>query len=71
MAVSDVVEAVLSLSTEERLQLKILVNFNDVVEAVKSISLEEKQQLLLLLQHYIREERREEIYQVVGWIETK
>ena len=37
--------------------------FSDVVEAIKSLSSEEKLEIQLLLQQYLREERREEIYQ--------
>ncbi|MEH2121750.1 hypothetical protein [Nostoc sp.] len=39
------------------------MTFSDVVEAIKSLSSEEKLELQLLLQQYLREERREEIYQ--------
>ncbi|AFZ23441.1 hypothetical protein Cylst_1135 [Cylindrospermum stagnale PCC 7417] len=39
------------------------MSFSDVVEAIKSLSTEEKQQIQLLLQQYLREERREEIYE--------
>jgi hypothetical protein len=38
------------------------MSFNDVVEAIKSLSFAEKQELELLLKQYLREERREEIY---------
>ena len=37
--------------------------FTDVVEAIKGFSIEEKLQIQLLLQQYLREEGREEIYQ--------
>ena len=37
--------------------------FSDVVEAIKCFSTEEKLHIQLLLQQYLREERREEIYQ--------
>ncbi|MBN3942715.1 MAG: hypothetical protein V7L21_14515 [Nostoc sp.] len=37
--------------------------FSDVVEAIKSLSSEEKLEIQLLLQQYLWEERREEIYQ--------
>ncbi|MGH1397028.1 MAG: hypothetical protein ACRAVC_23780 [Trichormus sp.] len=37
--------------------------FSDLVEAIKCLSLAEKQELQFLLQQYLREERREEIYQ--------
>ena len=37
--------------------------FSDVIEAIKGFSIEEKLQIQLLLQQYLREERREEIYQ--------
>ncbi len=39
------------------------MSFNDVVEAIKSLSTEEKQEIQLLLRQYLREERREEIYE--------
>ncbi|MEJ6484271.1 hypothetical protein N0Y54_23645 [Nostoc punctiforme UO1] len=39
------------------------MTFNDVVEAIKILSSEEKLEIQLLLQQYLREERREEIYQ--------
>jgi len=39
------------------------MSFSDVVEAIKTLSTEEKQQIQLLLQQYLREERREEIYE--------
>jgi hypothetical protein len=39
------------------------MTFSDVVEAVKSLSTDEKTELQLLLQRYLREERREEIYE--------
>ncbi|BAY39604.1 hypothetical protein NIES2111_39800 [Nostoc sp. NIES-2111] len=38
------------------------MSFSDVVEAIKSLSFEEKQEIQLLLQQYLREERRQEIY---------
>lgn len=39
------------------------MTFSDVVEAIKQLSIEEKQEIQLLLQQYLREERREEIYE--------
>jgi hypothetical protein len=39
------------------------MTFSDVVEAIKSLSSEEKLEIQLLLQQYLREERREDIYQ--------
>jgi hypothetical protein len=36
--------------------------FSDVVEAIKNLSAEEKHEIQLLLQQYLREERRDEIY---------
>lgn len=38
------------------------MTFSDVVEVIKSLSVDEKRELQLLLQQYLREERREEIY---------
>jgi hypothetical protein len=37
--------------------------FSDVVEQVKTLSFEEKAELKFLLESYLIEERREEIYQ--------
>ena len=39
------------------------MSFSDLVEAIKELSTEEKQEIQLLLNQYLREERREEIYQ--------
>jgi hypothetical protein len=39
------------------------MTFSDVVEAIKNLSTDEKQELQLLLQQYLREERREEMYE--------
>jgi hypothetical protein len=36
--------------------------FANVVEHVKSLSFDEKEELYFLLEHYLSEERREEIY---------
>ena len=38
------------------------MRFSDVVETIKNLSLEEKQEIQALLSQYLREERREEIY---------
>jgi hypothetical protein len=38
------------------------MTFSDVVEAVKNLSTEEKFEIQLLLQQYLREERRDEMY---------
>jgi hypothetical protein len=38
------------------------MTFSDVVEVIKSLSTDEKREIQLLLQQYIREERRDEIY---------
>ncbi|WP_414756398.1 hypothetical protein [Anabaena sp. CCY 9910] len=38
------------------------MDFSDVIEAIKALSFEEKQEIQLLLQQYLREERRQEIY---------
>lgn len=38
------------------------MSFNDVVETIKNLSFEEKQEIQILLSQYLREERREEIY---------
>ena len=37
--------------------------FSDVVEVIKNLSTEEKQEIQILLEQYLREERREEIYE--------
>ncbi len=39
------------------------MSFTDVVEAIKTLSLEEKEEIQMLLAQYLREERREEMYQ--------
>lgn len=39
-----------------------MLTFNDVVEVIKGLSTDEKQEIQLLLNQYIREERRDEIY---------
>ena len=39
------------------------MSFSDVVEAIKILSLDEKEEIQSLLAQYLREERREEIYQ--------
>lgn len=36
--------------------------FSDVVEVIKNLSTDEKLEIQLLLQQYLREERRDEIY---------
>ncbi len=36
--------------------------FSDVVEAIKHLSTDEKQEIHLLLEQYLREDRRDEIY---------
>jgi hypothetical protein len=38
------------------------MTFSDAVEAIKALSTDEKREIQLLLQPYLREERREEIY---------
>lgn len=38
------------------------MSFSDVVETIKNLSLEEKQEIQALLTQYLRQERREEIY---------
>lgn len=38
------------------------MTFSDVVEVIKSLSTDEKREIHLLLQQYLREERRDEIY---------
>lgn len=38
------------------------MTFSDVVEIIKSLSTDEKREIQLLLQQYLREERRDEIY---------
>jgi hypothetical protein len=39
------------------------MTFSDVVEAIKALSLGEKEEIQSLLEQFLREERREEIYQ--------
>ena len=38
------------------------MSFSDVVETIKNLSFEEKQEIQALLTQYLREERREELY---------
>jgi transcriptional regulator with AAA-type ATPase domain len=38
------------------------MTFSDVVEVIKSLSTDEKREIHLLLQQYLREERRDELY---------
>jgi hypothetical protein len=38
------------------------MRFNDVVEAIKGLSIDEKQEISMLLQQYLREESRDNIY---------
>jgi hypothetical protein len=45
------------------------MSFSDVVEAIKILSHEEKKEIQLLLNQYLREERREEMYE--NFIESK
>jgi hypothetical protein len=39
------------------------VKFNELIETIKSLSLEEKEEIKFLIERYLIEERREEIYQ--------
>lgn len=39
------------------------MSFTDLVEAIKSLSTEEKEEIQSLLKQYLREERRETIYE--------
>jgi hypothetical protein len=38
------------------------MTFSDLVETVKDLSIDEKEELQMLLKQYLREERRDEIY---------
>lgn len=38
------------------------MSFSDAVEVIKGLSFDEKQEIHLLLEQYLREERRDEIY---------
>jgi hypothetical protein len=40
-----------------------VMTFSDVVEVIKSLSTDEKGEIQLLLTQYLREERRDEIYE--------
>jgi hypothetical protein len=53
---------VLDCSSQDYKKLQFM-SFSDLVEALKSLSIEEKQEIQLLLSQYLREERREEIYE--------
>ena len=39
------------------------MTFSDLVETVKDLSIDQKEQLQMLLNQYLREERRDEIYE--------
>lgn len=39
-----------------------MITFNNVVDVIKNISTYEKQEIQVLLKQYIREKRREQIY---------
>ncbi len=39
------------------------MTFSDIIEAVKSLSPEEKQEIQLLINHWKREERRDQIFE--------
>ena len=39
-----------------------MMTFNDAIKAIQSFSMDEKQEIQLLLKQYIREERRDNIY---------
>jgi hypothetical protein len=39
------------------------MTFSDVVEVIKNLSADEKHEIQLLLKQYLREERRDEIYE--------
>lgn len=45
--------------------IKVLqaMTFSDVVEGIKDLSTDEKYEIQLLLKQYLREERREEMYE--------
>lgn len=52
------------LNWSDKLELVLrTMTFSDVIEAIKGLSTEEKQEIQLLLKQYLREERREEIYE--------
>lgn len=53
---------VLDCSSKDYKKLQFM-SFSELVEALKSLSIEEKQEIQLLLSQYLREERREEIYE--------
>lgn len=39
------------------------MTFSDLVEAIKMLSTDEKEEIQMLLKQYLREERRQEIYE--------
>ncbi len=39
------------------------MTFSDLVETIKDLSIDEKEELQMLLKQYLREERREDIYE--------
>ncbi len=40
-----------------------MMRFSDVVDVIKSLSTDEKREISLLLQQYLREESRDQIYE--------
>ena len=46
----------------EKTKINRVMSFNDVVETIKNLSFAEKQEIQALLAQYLREEKREEIY---------
>ncbi len=49
--------------SRKRDQVLQAMTFRDVVEVIKNLSTDEKYEIQLLLKQYLREERREEIYE--------
>jgi hypothetical protein len=53
----------LSIETKNKNFKEINMTFSEIVEAIKTLSLGEKEEIQSLLEQFLREEQREEIYQ--------
>jgi hypothetical protein len=53
----------LSIETKNKDCKEINMTFSEIVEAIKTLSLGEKEEIQSLLEQFLREEQREEIYQ--------
>jgi len=53
---------IINKKSQKELKMQTL-RFNDLIETIKSLSSEEKEEIKFLIERYLIEERREEIYQ--------